>query len=116
VILSSIEKLDLPNMATAGIMHSERRNYPINLVLNGIFISKIIIDPHYELKHKESISDALIMDVFLSLNGSVFELEDRKNKYSYFSVQWFYHKKMYRLVWLLEDNETYIGVINFYRN
>lgn len=46
-----------------------RRTYSINLILNEIFISKAIIDSHYELKHKESINDELIIELLLRMNG-----------------------------------------------
>jgi hypothetical protein len=93
-----------------------RRTYPIKLVINGVFISEIIIDPHYELKHKASINDELIISLFHSISGSFYEVEDRKSPFSYFAGRWPYQGKSYRAVWLLEDDETYIGVINVYRN
>lgn len=93
-----------------------RRAYSINLVLNEIFVSKVIIDSHYELKHKESINDELIIEILLQMNGFSFEVEDRRQPFSYFSATWQYAGKFYRIVWLLEDNETYVGIINVYRN
>lgn len=58
---------------------NERRDYKISITVNSISVTRVIIDPHYELKH-------------LNLNGM-----------------------KYRLIWLLENNEIYIGVINAFR-
>ena len=38
-----------------------RREYDIRIVVNRKRISKVIIDPHYEEKHAESISDEIIL-------------------------------------------------------
>ena len=34
-----------------------RREYDIEVVINALKITKVIIDPHYEEKHAESIND-----------------------------------------------------------
>lgn len=50
-----------------------RREYTTDIVINGIRISKIIIDPHFEEKHKSSISDEIIIRLVESLDGGEFE-------------------------------------------
>jgi len=51
-----------------------------------------------------------------SLDGKIFEPDDEKEPYSYFVTDRIEFKgKQYKLIWLLEDHEIYIGVINAYR-
>jgi hypothetical protein len=93
-----------------------RREYPIRLTINGKQISKVIIDPHYELKHGGSICDAIIFDLVRTLDGGEFELEAEPSHFQYFvSDRLQSDSKRYKLVWLLEKHELYIGVINAYR-
>ena len=84
--------------------------------LNNIKIVEVIIDTHYEQKHRGYMSDVLILKL-------VNELERRKElpesvigKYSYFATLVELDKKTYRLVWLLEDHAIYIGIVNAYRD
>lgn len=85
-------------------------------MINGIFITKVIIDPHYEEKHSGSISDELILDLVKLLGGKVLEAVDYERPFSYFvSSPLELHGRKYKLVWLLEDNEVYLGVVNAHR-
>lgn len=93
-----------------------RREYDIEVVINNIKITKAIIDPHYEEKHAESIDDKIILSLIEKLNGESFEPEDKKGQYTYYVANKLeLNKKFYKLIWLLEKNEIYIGVINAYR-
>ena len=79
-------------------------------------ITKVIIDPHYEEKHAESINDQIILELVKFLDGKIFEPDDEKGPYSYFVTDKIeLENKQYKLIWLLEDHEIYIGVINAYR-
>ena len=90
--------------------------YDIQLTVNGIKINKVIIDPHYESKHSKSINDQIILRLVKKLDGQYFEPEDTEIPYSYFVTEgMLLEGKQYRLVWLLEKNKLYIGVINAYR-
>lgn len=93
-----------------------RREYPIRLTVNGRRIVKVIIDPHYELKHSNSIDDAVILELVRLLSGQSFEPEMENEDFQYFVsdnlVLW---SKRYKLVWLLEQNALYVGVVNAYR-
>lgn len=94
----------------------ERREYKIKLTINETQITKVIIDPHYEIKHSESIDDELILGLVKTLNGNVYEADDIKPPYSYFVTDRIeYNGKFYKLIWLLEEHQIYIGVINAYR-
>lgn len=93
-----------------------RREYDIKVVINKTKITKVIIDPHYEEKHAESINDEIILGLIEKLSGNSFEPEDIKGPYSYFvTSKMELNGKLYKLIWLLEDNDIYIGVINAYR-
>lgn len=94
----------------------KRREYKTDLMINEKFISKIIIDPHYEEKHSESITDEIVLELVEQLSGKLFEPEDVKYPFEYYVTDKMeLHGKKYRLVWLLENNEVYVGVINAYR-
>ncbi len=93
-----------------------RREYDISITINELRIKKVIIDPHYELKHAESISDEIILKLVHTLDGQVVEAEDVSPPYSYFSRDGIsLEGKLYKLVWLLEDDQIYIGIVNAYR-
>lgn len=94
----------------------KRREYPIDLTINQTQITKVIIDPHYEKKHAESINDEIILSLVKTLNGKEFEADDVKGPYSYFVTDKInLDGKLYKMIWLMEDHEIYIGVINTYR-
>lgn len=94
----------------------DRREYKVSLIINAVKVTKVIIDPHYEEKHAESINDEIILELVKTLDGKYFEPDDVKGHYAYFVTdQIEYRQKNYRLIWLLEENEIYIGVINAYR-
>jgi len=93
-----------------------RREYVVSLTINGVKISKAIIDSHYELRHADSISDDLILRLLQLLDGQEFEPEQEIDEYQYFvSDRLEFEGKYYKLIWLLEKNQIYIGVINAYR-
>lgn len=77
---------------------------------------QVIIDPHYEVKRSGHIDDDLILQIVRKLDGR-FELpESKTGVYSYFTTLVEYESKKYRLVWLLEDNALYVGVVNAFRD
>ena len=93
-----------------------RRTYPISLTINQRDIHSVIIDDHYEEKHSDTINDDLILGLVSQLDQKYFEPVDIKEPYSFFVLDHIeYHAKYYKLIWLLEQDEMYIGVINAYR-
>lgn len=93
-----------------------RREYPIRLTINGRRILKVIIDSHFELKHSSSINDAVILNLVRLLSGGSFEPETESGNFQYFvSDNLVLGSKRYKLVWLLESDELYVGVVNAYR-
>jgi len=94
-----------------------RRTHEIRpIVVNGRICSEVIIDSHYEEKHSGYINDDLILELVLRLNGR-FEIPvDVKDEFSYFVTIIGLNHKHYRLVWLLEEDSVYIGVVNAFRD
>tara|TARA_B100001248_G_scaffold261195_1_gene251559 strand:+ start:10606 stop:10905 length:300 start_codon:yes stop_codon:yes gene_type:complete len=94
----------------------KRREYDINIEVNGRRITKVIIDPHYEIKHSKSINDELILSLVKLLDQGIFPVQVRDGDYEYFVTDnLIVNEKAYKLVWLLQDNELYIGVVNAHR-
>jgi hypothetical protein len=93
-----------------------RREYPTQVTVNGKKISKVVIDPHYEKKHSGSINDEVILGLVNLLSGGSYEPETEEGAFQYFVVENLrFGGKSYRLIWLLEKDEIYIGVVNAYR-
>jgi len=93
-----------------------RREYPVNIIVNARQITKVVIDRHYEEKHEKAINDALILRLVDLLNGGTFPVQDRDGVYEYYVTdQLKLAGKNYKLVWMLEDDQLYIGVVNAYR-
>jgi hypothetical protein len=94
----------------------KRRAYEIQINVNGIEINKVIIDPHYEIKHSKVINDEIIIDLVHLLNGKEFVPEKVDGQFQYFkSEPLILNSKKYRLIWLLEKDQIYIGVLNTFR-
>ena len=92
-----------------------RREYDIRIVFNEVEIKKVIIDSHFELKHSESINDEIILGLVKKLDGLILAPQDVNFSFNYFSEKLELNVKPYRLIWLLEREEFYIGVVNAYR-
>jgi hypothetical protein len=95
----------------------ERRQYDISVVVNGKELSFLVIDPHYLKKHKGSVTDEIIIELVKMLDGGEFVPEKMSaDGYEYYVEDRMVLKgKTYKLIWLLKDDEIYIGVVNCYR-
>jgi len=51
---------------------SKRREYLAKITVNGRKINKVIIDPHYQLKHSGVITDKLILELVKLLDKGPF--------------------------------------------
>ncbi len=92
-----------------------RREFKIRPIrINGKSIARVIIDDHVS-KHQE-ITESLILSLVESLDGLHALPDDRKGPFEYFVVQVEILNKDYRLVWLLEDAQFYVGVITAFRD
>ena len=93
-----------------------RREYNINsITINGREIEKIIIDPHVD-KHADHITDKLIKELIMQLDGGFFLPEKEIDGFAYFATAMKIKQKRYKLVWLLEKNYLYVGIITAYRD
>jgi hypothetical protein len=92
-----------------------RREFSIlPVVINGRKITKVVVDEHYR-KHRD-ITDDVILDLVHLLDGAEQVPDDVSPPYEYYATLLWCRGKQYRLVWLLEEREIYIGVITVYRN
>ena len=93
-----------------------RRKHSVSIVINGQHIKTVVIDPHYEVKHADSITDELILELVKLLDGGDFSPEAVVDTFEYYTTDnLILRNKKYRLVWLIEKDELFIGVINAYR-
>ena len=93
-----------------------RRVYKISIVVNDQRYSKVIIDPHYEEKHADYMTDELILELVKTLDGEEHEARGERPPYSYFEKDRIkVGEKFYKLVWLFEEDQIYVGVVNAYR-
>ena len=94
-----------------------RRVYPLKLNINGRQLEKVVIDPHYEEKHSDSVTDEIILDLVSQLNGKTFQPTDKdEDGFLYFvNDRLELNHRFYKLVWLLREDELYIGIVNAHR-
>jgi hypothetical protein len=106
----------LTNMPRFVILQDGREVYKLELTVNGRAISKVIIDLHFKKKHRAVITTQIILALVRLLNGGTFMPISNKDSFEYFEAENLrLDGKKYRLIWLLEDHEMYIGVVNAYR-
>lgn len=84
--------------------------------MNGIKITQVVIDSHYEEKQRDYMNDSLVLDLVRELDGRRELPDTRTDKYAYFATLIELNEKQYRLIWLLDDHAIYIGVVNAYRD
>lgn len=95
----------------------KQQRYDIKpITVNGIRIVQVVIDMHYQEKHNDHMNDDLILELVKELDGRRELPEAHTANYSYFATLIELNEKQYRLIWLLEDDAIYIGVVNAYRD
>ncbi len=93
-----------------------RREYEINVFINGKRFTKLHIDPHYEKKHSTSINDKIILELVQQLNDRNFEPQYMDDNFEYYVRESLvFESKKYKLIWLIDKNFAYIGIVNAYR-
>jgi hypothetical protein len=106
----------LQNPASPVSVEVVRRTYPVKITVNGVSVSRVVIDPHYEIRHRSSMGDELILKLVGDLDQGTFLPDDiDKDGYQYFTYDTWIRGKFYRLIWLLPPERDYLGVVNAYR-
>jgi hypothetical protein len=86
-----------------------RREYKIDIEVNNRKIKTLIIDPHYEKKHSQSVNDEIILTLVESLNNGHFVLEGKDDDFKYYVTEpHYYEGKPYKLIWLLPLKGNYM--------
>jgi hypothetical protein len=102
--------------ATQGILVVMRREYEIDpLTVNGLIITKLIIDSHVD-KHSDHIDDDLIRSLIRKLDQETHLPAGENAGFKYFASTIRYGGQSYKLIWLLEENFLYLGVITAFKD
>jgi hypothetical protein len=98
-------------------MSEERRTHRLikSILVNKIIVSEIIIDPHVD-KHLDHINDELILDLVMLLDQKEFSPVRNEDGFSYFVSKLAFKNKIYRLVWLQQEDYFYIGVLTAFKD
>lgn len=113
---ASVNKLSNLTTYDSLVFMSQRRDYEISITVNSRAVTRVVIDPHYQLKHSDSIDDGVILSLVQMLDEKTFTPEAEKDGFQYFKTDPIALNGVnYRLIWLLEKNEIYVGVINAFR-
>ena len=94
-----------------------RRTHKACVIVNGLLFTRVVIDSHYEKKHKATMNDQIILGLVQAMHGRSFLPETTSESgFKYFvNDPWVYNGKWYRLIWLMPPCESYIGVLNAFR-
>lgn len=92
-----------------------RVKYDLSLRFRDIDIKEVIIDQYYNIKHFD-VSDWIILELVKTLHNKTYEIKAETEIFTYFVAEpLYYNQKPYRLIFLLERDCNYIGVINAFR-
>jgi hypothetical protein len=86
------------------------------MMVNGRNIDEVVIDSHYEENHSKVMNDDLILELVGLLDGKFYEPQNQKNGFQYFVADPLeLRDSKYRLIWLLQDEKLYVGIVNAFR-
>ena len=93
-----------------------RRKYQVSIYINQAHFLELIVDPHFEEKHGKSMDDKVILQLVKNLDGQIFSpIDVDRDGFRYFKTEpMFFKGNPYRLIWLIDPDETYIGVIKLF--
>lgn len=99
------------------VENAQRREHQLRVIVNGTLFDRVVIDTHYEKKHKTTINDKVILGLVQAMYGQNFLPETvSESGFKYFTNDpWPLDGKWYRLIWLILPDESYIGVLNAFR-
>lgn len=84
------------------------------LLINDRWIYRIVVDDHVK-KHPE-ITNEIIKELVKGLAWEKFESTKQATPYTYFAELRMFENKQYRVVWLVEDNQDFIGILTVFRD
>ena len=86
------------------------------VTVNGIGFAEVWIDPHYEVRHGDTITDNLILELVRQLEARPHSPESiRDDGYQFYVSDVWYLQKPYRLVWIAPPGNGYLGVRTAFR-
>lgn len=91
------------------------RVYRALVVFDRKHFNEIWIDPHYEEKHSDSITDDLILALVQKLGGKTAEPHAEANGFRYYEIEVSYQQRLYRLILVRPADDSYLGIRNTYR-
>lgn len=91
------------------------RRYSIDLRVNGKNFKEVWIDPYYELKHKDSVDDQLILNLVQAFDGWLISLSAAVSGFEFYEAEGNYEGKAYRVILVIPADGSYLGVRNAYR-
>jgi hypothetical protein len=95
--------------------------YRLSLRLNGHQVTTVRIGQHYAAKHGAYMTDELILELVLALDGGQYPVDSTTAGVEYYAADVLYEnrlgaKRTYRIIWILEgDIFDVLGVVNAYR-
>ena len=89
-----------------------------NVYVNGILLRDILIDDHVFDRHGESITEEIILKLVSLLQHQNFIADQMdENGFQYFVTDGLrLQGKLYRMVWLLPPDHSYLGVRTAFRS
>jgi hypothetical protein len=91
------------------------RKYNIVILFRGIIFQEVWIDPHYEMKHTNSINDDLILNLLHFVHQNTLLPLGPSETFEYYEQDIEFHGRYYRLILVIPPDKSYIGVRNAYR-
>ena len=92
------------------------RVYQQPLWFNGQRLKKVLIDPHFEKKHQNSINDDLILELVRTyVDNEELIPESVAEEFSYFVLHISHELKSYRLIFCTAEYSDSFIVINCFR-
>ncbi len=85
--------------------------------INARRLEKVVIDPHYEEKHLNSVTDEIVLALVKQLDGKTFLPADKDDEgFQYFvNDRMEFDRKFFKLIWLLHEKELFVGIVNAHR-
>lgn len=94
---------------------ADRKQYFLQIRINGRDLTRVIIDQHYKQNHPD-VTDEIILDLLRSVDREDFPIESEIDGFQYFTAEpLFRGQDPYRIVMVLYIFDDYLGVINAFR-